>query len=294
MIVENDFAGRQIRGGRERQEDAYIFSNVPGNDGRMTGLLVVVADGMGGHISGEMASKVALEAFVNQFLRESGTVRKRLLTSMAASNAALAKEFKRDPKLEGMGTTLLAAAITQAGVHWISVGDSLLFLLRKGKLKHLNADHSFRPFLEAMIETGELTKEMAEKHPFRNLLRSALSGDAIELLDAPERPLALQNGDLILAATDGLLTLTDAEIVKTLSGLPPHAKADAIADALLRAVEARNKPRQDNTTVSVVKFKRKTLADLPGAAARKSVSATKTISKPQRFKELSAKNAKRR
>jgi len=188
----------------------------------------------------------------------------------------------------------VSAAITQTGVHWISVGDSLLFLLRKGKLKHLNADHSFRPFLEAMIETGELTKEMAEKHPFRNLLRSALSGDAIELLDAPERPLALQNGDLILAATDGLLTLTDAEIVKTLSGLPPHAKADAIADALLRAVEARNKPRQDNTTVSVVKFKRKTLADLPGAAARKSVSATKTISKPQRFKELSAKNAKRR
>lgn len=291
MIVEKDFAGRQICGGRDRQEDAYAFSNILGTDGHTAGLLVVVADGMGGHKSGERASKVAMEAFVNRFQHESGAFRTRLQNSMTASNAGLASEFKQEPELEGMGTTLVAAAVTQAGIHWISVGDSLLYLLRKGKLKRLNADHSFRPFLDAMTESGEITPQMAARHPYRNLLRSALSGDVIELTDAPERPVALQKGDLILAATDGLLTLTDADIANTLAAIPPHKSAAVFADALLRAVEDCNKLRQDNTTVAVIKFTRKTLANRPGAAARKSIPATKTISKKPGKRKTSAPSA---
>jgi len=256
MIVEKDFAGRQMRGGREQQEDAYAFSDIVGKHGRKEGLLVVVADGMGGHTSGEKASKLAVKAFLNQFRHESGTLRERLQSSMTASNAALATEFKRKPELEGMGTTLLAATITAAGIHWISVGDSLLYLLRRGTLKRLNADHSFRTFLHAMIETGELTPEQAAVHPFRNLLHSALLGDEIELTDAPEDPLELQEGDLILAASDGLQTLTDDEITRVLTSVP-HKKVGTPADALLQAVKKCKHPRQDNTTVAVIRVSRK-------------------------------------
>jgi len=258
MMTERDYAGGQLRGGRERQEDAYAFSVMPGADGRPEGLLIVVADGMGGHTSGEKASSLAVEAFVDRFHRESGSVQERLQNSITASNFALANEFKRMPELKGMGTTLLAATITVDGIHWISVGDSMLYLLRKGTLKRLNADHSFRTFLNVMIQTGELTPEKAAKHPFRNLLRSALQGDDIELTDSPEHPLPLQDGDLILAATDGLQTLTDDQITLLL-GKTSKKKAVLLTEALLKAVKECKKPRQDNTTVTVIKFARKAL-----------------------------------
>jgi protein phosphatase len=264
MIAEKYFAARQMRGGREHQEDTWAISAITGLDGRPEGLLVVVADGMGGHTSGEKASKLATRAFLRQFHRETGPVRERLQGSMTASNAAIAREFKRKPELEGMGTTLVAAAVTPGGIHWISVGDSLLYLLRHGKLRRLNDDHSFRPFLLAMVETGELTREQAARHPYRNLLRSALLGDGIELTDASEHPMALKEGDLILAATDGLQTLSDEEIARVLAGIPQNNNADAPVAALLRAVKKCRQPRQDNTTVAVVQFSSKALAGTPG------------------------------
>ena len=214
---------------------------------------MVIADGMGGHVSGEKASKLAIKAFVRQFHRESGPVPGRLQSSMTASNNALAAEFKRKPELEGMGTTLLAVAVMTEGLHWISVGDSMLYLLRKGALRRLNADHSFRPFLQAMVENGEITPEKAAVHPFRNLLRSALLGDEIELTDLSEQPVPLRGGDLILAATDGLQTLSDTDIARTLTHVPGRNATD-FSDALLQAVKDRKMPRQDNTTVAVVRF----------------------------------------
>jgi len=278
MIAEKDFAGRQMRGARERQEDAYAFSDIPGNDGRTEGLLVVVADGMGGHNSGELASELALEAFVDSFHRGLGPVRERLQKSMTASNAALAKELKRSPELEGMGTTLVAAAIKADGIHWISVGDSVLYLLRNGVLKRLNADHSFRPYLREMIQTGELTPEKAAKHPFRNLLRSALLGEEIELTDSPEHPLPLEEGDMILGATDGLQTLSDEEIARLLARTPRTEAATPAGD-LLRAVQDANKPKQDNATVAVILFARDALAAQPASDSEKSESITTTIVK---------------
>ena len=280
MIVEIDYAGRQMRGGRERQEDAYAFSDILGHDEKSEGLLVVVADGMGGHTSGETASVLAMEAFVDRFHRETGPIQERLQNSMTASNFALAEKFKRVPELKGMGTTLLAAAVTLHGVHWISVGDSMLYLLRKGELKRLNADHSFRSFLDIMIQTGELTPEKAARHPFRNLLRSALQGDDIELTDSPEHPLGLQEGDLILAATDGLQTIPDAEIEQLLAKAPA-GQAAWVAESLLQTVKKCKKPKQDNATVTVIRF------------ATKSLSA-KTASPTRRSKTVVRKPGKRR
>ena len=105
MIIEKDFAFRQMCGGRERQEDAFSYSLIGEHGDGSDGILTVVADGMGGHKSGETASKVAVEAFLCRFAVEPGSLHKRLVASMIASNKALAAEFKRKPELEGMGTT---------------------------------------------------------------------------------------------------------------------------------------------------------------------------------------------
>lgn len=269
-----------MRGARDRQEDSYAFSEIPGSDGSPAGLLVVVADGMGGHNSGEKASELALEAFVENFHGTSGTMFRRLRKSMLAANAAIAAELKHSPGLDGMGTTLVAAAVTREGVHWISVGDSVLYLLRKGELKRLNADHSFRPLLREMIAAGKLTPEKAARHPFRNLLQSALQGGAIELADSPEHPIALEEGDLVLAGTDGLQTLSDDEIARALAGAP-FAEAAVPVGELLRAVKAAKKPKQDNATAAVILFSREAITSRQPAGSGPVESSKTTVIKKQ-------------
>jgi serine/threonine protein phosphatase PrpC len=252
MIAERECAGRQCLGKRAAQEDAYAFSEIACGDGA-TGLLVVVADGMGGHAAGDLASDLAVRKFVAAFHRPGETVAERLATACEVANAAIAAAIEDDPdRCEGMGTTLVAAAFTPAGIEWISVGDSLLWLWRDGSLRRLNADHSFRPVLREMIERGELTEEQAAKSALRNRLRAALIGGEIALLDASPAAHPLQAGDVVLIASDGLMTLPERAIADLL-GASTDAGAEEIATRLLRAVLDADKPKQDNATVAVVK-----------------------------------------
>ena len=252
MIAEKDFAGRQTRGSRGHQEDAYAFSDILGAEKRVEGLLVVVADGMGGHTSGDEASELALESFIEAFHNAGGLLRDRLRTAALAANDAIAQELKRSPQLEGMGTTLLAAGITNSGAEWISIGDSPLYLWRDNNLKRLNEDHSFRPMLHDMVETGELAPADLARHPLRNLLRAALTGDEIELIDQPAQPFALKAGDLILAATDGIQTLKDDAIAAAMAKAA-SADASTVASSLLQTLLEAANPRQDNATVAIIK-----------------------------------------
>lgn len=252
MIAEKDFAGRQTQGARALQEDAYAFSEIIGGDGESEGMLVVVADGMGGHTAGERASELALKSFVDAFHRASSGRRKRLSKALAAANDAIARELKRESGCKGMGTTLLAATITSDGIEWISVGDSPLYLYRSGTLTRLNEDHSLRPVLKEMAELGKISSLEPEKISSGNVLRAALTGDEIALIDQPRTPVSLQTGDVILAATDGIHTLTEANIM-TVCAEAATMDASVVAANIVQAVRAVDKPRQDNTTVAVMK-----------------------------------------
>jgi protein phosphatase len=252
MIAEKDFAGRQTRGARALQEDAYAFSEIVGANGESEGMLVVVADGMGGHTAGERASELALKSFVEAFHRAAGGRRKRLSNALAAANDAIARELKRESGCEGMGTTLLAATITRDGIEWISVGDSPLYLCRGGTLTRLNEDHSLRPVLKEMAELGKISSLEPENISSGNVLRAALTGDEIALIDQPRTPVSLQEGDLILAATDGIHTLTEANIMAACTEAATM-DASVVASNIVQAVRAVDKPRQDNTTVAVMR-----------------------------------------
>lgn len=254
MIAEKDFAGRQTRGSRGHQEDAYAFSDIVTTNNGIEGLLAVVADGMGGHTSGEQASELALESFVEAFHQSTGSLRERFKTAVTRANEAISDEMKRTPELEGMGTTFLALGLTRSGVEWISVGDSPLFLWRDNIVKRLNEDHSFRPVLHEMLATGELTPAAAAKHPFRNLLRAALTGGEIEMIDQPSEPFAVREGDVIIAATDGIQTLSDEAIGTALGKIDKNANAAVIASTLLQAVLEVKNPKQDNTTIAILKI----------------------------------------
>jgi serine/threonine protein phosphatase PrpC len=253
LTPERDFAGRQYLGKRSEQEDAYAFSEIPGSAGAPGGLLIVLADGMGGHSAGHEASELAVRAFVAAFHGKGSGLPTRLSAALNAANRAISEAIKASPEnLEGMGTTLVAAAAMPGGLAWISVGDSPLYLRRGGLLERINDDHSFRPILREMVEKGEITQEQAVHSSLRNRLRAALTGEEIALVSASVKPLPLIEGDLILVASDGLQTLSDEAIAK---GIEEARDADAveIAAGLLQAVLNEARPKQDNATVAILK-----------------------------------------
>jgi len=239
-------AGGQILGSRELQEDDLGF--IAGTDFDPAGHhpVVVVADGMGGHAAGEVASGLAVRAFVDAYGME-GVPAERLRTALDSANQALDDAIREDPNLWGMGTTLVAAAVTLQGLEWISVGDSPLYLHRDGRMKRLNEDHSLRPVIAALREIDPAAADRMSPHQ----LRSAVVGDEIARIDASSLPEVLKPLDLVIAASDGLDTLSEEEtaaiIAESGAGGP-----EAVKDALLAAVRDRALPTQDNVTVAVL------------------------------------------
>ena len=253
LTPEKDFAGRQSIGQRSGQEDSYAFSSIPAKPGGATGLLLIVADGMGGHAAGGRASETAVRHFVGAFHRGGETMGERFGRGLDTANDALAAAINADPDhLEGMGTTLLALAITPLGLEWLSVGDSPLYLFRKGDLRRMNADHSFRPVLQDMVARNELTPDQAANSSLRNRLRSALVGAEIPLVDVSPRPQPLRAGDVILAGSDGLQTLSDEAIAHVLAETS-HLDAGAQTERLIQAVLEAGVPRQDNITATILR-----------------------------------------
>lgn len=219
---------------------------------RSSSLLAVLADGMGGHQGGALASKTVCETFIDAFRSEAGEDREKLVASLASANDAVRTLADQDPMLDGMGSTLIGAAFHSDGVEWVSVGDSPLLLYRRGEIATLNADHSLAPELDRLAELGSITKERAKADPRRHMLRSAITGDEIELVDVSKHALKLEPGDLIILASDGVHTLETTEIARVVSAYSDDG-ASAVCDALIRAVDAVRDPHQDNTTVITVR-----------------------------------------
>lgn len=243
-----DFADGDILGAREIQEDYALFRAGPSG----AELLAVLADGMGGHTGGEVASKMAVDAFVATFnAYPAGSVPAKLGAALNEANNHLASGIKNAPALEGMGCTLVGIYLDARGLQWISVGDSPLFLYRNGLVTRLNADHSMAPVIEESLRQGRITKEEASSHPSRNALRSALTGESLAMIDTPSSPRPLCKGDVVILASDGLLSLSQSEIANVVSR-NPGATAERLAQMLIVAVETKKRPRQDNTTVQVI------------------------------------------
>lgn len=251
MKEGRQFAARQSQGDRPYQEDDWGYvSRLNEADEAPHGLLVVLADGMGGHRGGAYASAAAVETFIKAFSERSEPVPERLRLALEGSNRRIGNDGGSRAELEGMGCTLVAVDFSEEGMHWISVGDSPLWLLRDGELRRLNEDHSMAPVLKRHVEIGDMTEDEAACHPQRNALRSALVGEELALVDLSSEPLKLREGDRVLLSSDGLETLSEEEIV----GIAAEATAPAsqLAARLVDAVDQKQRQGQDNTTVVVV------------------------------------------
>lgn len=252
-----EYGWRATQGAREYQEDAATVK--PGTLAESRGpaeacrdLVAVLADGMGGHTGGALASKMICDRFIAAFEASKGGVANRLFVSLEESNAAIARQIAADPMLSGMGSTVIGVAFTGAGVEWVSVGDSPMFLFRRGEVALLNEDHSLAPELDRLAASGQITAEQARQDPRRHMLRSAVTGEELDLIDQSRMPLVLEDGDFVILASDGLHTLRTNEIERIISAYASDG-AEAVASALIRSVEAMRDPHQDNATVVAVR-----------------------------------------
>lgn len=218
---------------RESNED-YCYA-----DGR----LFIVADGMGGHQGGEVASLAAVEEFL-RCEQESRAVdpMRRLRACLQAANQAVLRMATRNPELEGMGTTFTVLLLDR-GAYLGHVGDSRAYLLREGSINPLTRDHSL---VEKMVREGLLTPGEARWHPRRNIILRAVGltpNLSADLVRVEVRP-----GDRILLCTDGLSSqLEDEEIALVLR------EAEEPEECVTRLVEEANaRGGEDNVTVVVV------------------------------------------
>ena len=201
--------------------------------------LVAVADGMGGHRAGEVASATALEA-----LRAGVASGEELRDAIEGANEAVLEKSESDQELHGMGTTLTAGMLGTDGQLVVGhVGDSRAYLVRDGELTQITNDHSL---VEEMVRGGELTPEQAEVHPQRSIITRALGIDP--QVDVDVYPLELRPGDRILFCSDGLTTMVRQDEMASIFAREPDPKR--AAQLLVDAANAAG--GEDNITAVIV------------------------------------------
>ena len=220
--------GGQHQGARPYQEDSWTLRTLP--DGTM---LAVVADGMGGHAGGAVASKLVVETFVAAV--DGG---KTLADALTAANEAVKAKAASSSDLTGMGSTLIAVRLKGDELKWISVGDSPLYQVFAGRIDRVNADHSLAPQIDALVSRGVITAEEGAAHPGRHTLREAVMGEPMTLIDEGSRRLV--DGTTLLLCSDGVESLSHERIV---------AATRLSVSSLIDAVLAVRKPHQDNVTI---------------------------------------------
>ncbi|QGN58619.1 PP2C family serine/threonine-protein phosphatase [Nostocoides sp. HKS02] len=206
--------------------------------------LLAMADGMGGHAGGDIASSVAIGALADLDGEALGSAEasKALLQRITAANDEIAEMVKADPSLHGMGTTLIAILRSQNKLVLAHIGDSRAFLAREGKLTQITKDHSF---VQSLVDEGRITEDEAMGHPQRSLVTRVLTGQEDDEPDVTVREARI--GDRYLIASDGLTDYvagdTIAEIVT--SGETPAKTADRLVELALKA------DAPDNVTIVV-------------------------------------------
>lgn len=215
---------------REHNEDALgVYRPEHEADLERRGLLLLVADGMGGYAAGEVASRIAIETVSATYYGDStGDVEDALGRALQLANEAVRLEASKSAERAGMGTTIAAAVICRGELAAANVGDSRVYLARGGELRQITRDHSW---VAELIAAGKLTPEEAKRHPMRNVVTRSLGGRAdVEVETYPRDRLV--PGDVVLVCSDGLWGMVPADRIREI--LEPLS-AQAAADALITA-----------------------------------------------------------
>lgn len=216
---------------RDANEDAMFPTSGGETEDKTT---LIVADGMGGHIAGEVASRLAVNAAASSALEPADRV--------AAGNRAIREEVGRRPDLEGMGTTMTMLVLGPGPVaHFAHIGDSRAYLLRGDELTQVTQDHTV---LAEYVAAGKLTEEEAANHPQRHMITRCLG--LTRFVNVDEVIIDVEPGDRFLICSDGLNSMVDDDGIK--EGLSEESPDAAAWELVEMANEAGG---QDNITVII-------------------------------------------
>ncbi len=232
----------QIQGGRKKQEDSYIA--IKSDDG----ILGVLADGMGGLADGKLASSIAVDTFVNGFLKnyEMKAIQNFLRNTSYIANANIleAAEYKK------MGTTLVSVIIKNEKLYWVSIGDSYLYLYRNKEITRLNKVHTYENRLKAKYREGLISREELFKHPKKNQLTSYLGNENFYELDYNINAFALKPKDKLIVCSDGVYnTLSENELEDIIKD---NIKSNQLTQIILEEVQSKNIKNQDNASLIII------------------------------------------
>lgn len=221
---------------KNNEDNSCVFEDIP---------LLAVADGMGGHKAGEVASKLALDSLAH-YLRENPDnlhtmPDKSLLQAFNYANCEV-YDYAREhgDEFRGMGTTVTAIIPRGAEIHIAHVGDSRAYLIRGHEIKVLTDDHSL---VNELLKSGGLTEEEAQNHPQRNVLTRAI-GTSLDV-EVDSRTESVNNGDIIMLCTDGLFNRLNLEEIKQMAG-----QEESLGERAKHLVEmALDRGGTDNITV---------------------------------------------
>lgn len=250
-----DVAAAIDKGRRDYQEDAVSIGFLEESG---TGF-AVLADGMGGHEAGDIASRIVVTKITDELQArlDEGDISNEAIPGILkdaamTANASIAAFVANNRSNAGMGTTLVVPMLNDDQMYWLSVGDSPLFLFSEGELTQINEDHSLAPQIDLMFRSGLMDEAEAKYHPDRNCLTSVLMGEEIPRIDCGKPPVTLKPGNVVIACSDGLQFLSDEKIAEVLR-THIDASSDEIAQALMKAIADLDDPDQDNVSIAVIK-----------------------------------------
>lgn len=229
---------------RTNNEDACFV--MPSED------VYIIADGVGGNNSGEIASRTAVSMIAEYVkkhpiseVKDERTLQEYFISCLEAANAEIYSQARRYDENRGMATTVVIAYIAGDKAYIVNVGDSRAYLIRKEKISRITEDHTY---VNELVRQGVLSEEESERHPKRNIITRALGGDA--LVEPDIFRVEIKNDDVLLLCTDGLHgEIHEDEIVRIVS------KADSMQDACRLLVNAANRSGgRDNITVICLKI----------------------------------------
>jgi len=244
---------------REVNEDSFLVHEP----------LFVVADGMGGHVAGDIASSTAVDTIKEQSPSASAEDPNTLAALVLAANSRIWEKAEGDSTLRGMGTTCTLLLLDSSKAHFAHVGDSRAYLLRGGTLTQITEDHTL---VGRMVKEGRLSADDAERHPQRSIVTRALGVDSEVEVDLIDMDVA--EGDRILICSDGLSSMIDFDTIASILNQEPDPQV-----AAERLVDAANEAGgEDNITVVIVDIG---AGDAQGAAESMESRRSSTVESPE-------------
>ena len=237
------FAKTDVGKVREGNEDFFLNDKISEDE-----YLFIIADGMGGHQAGDVASKLAAETFLDAyhlFRKKEHSIDESMELAIKRSNSTILKKAASDPNKRGMGTTFSAIVISGMRAYIIHIGDSRIYLVKKNRIRRVTTDHTF---VEKLVEEGRISPEEARDHPQKNVLYMSLGareGFSPEIL----KEMQLEEGDAIVMCSDGLSNMVaDEQIKETVLSFYPEEAADQLVKM------ANSNGGTDNITLQVIRL----------------------------------------